>query len=201
MEAEKDLKNIKNKYKNFRRLNQMLRYSLSVTILLLMLIAVGCSETSPTVYPSRTEPNKIKEESQQESVEKPNDNAGQEEPVVVIEEQPDEPIVDPQNEINNQLIENLPLAVAMDIKVQNVNPAGLKVRWEPNTNENTVKGEKNKKDLVWDGDIGLITRETNPLLHVIDDRFTWWYVKWDNGKEGWSAQTGLDGTRYLVVKH
>ena len=34
----------------------------------------------------------------------------------------------------------------------------------------------------------------------IDDLYTWWFVKWDNGKLGWSAEADIDGTLWIRRK-
>lgn len=161
----------------------MLRYTFSAMMLLIVLFVVGCEDRPQTTVHPSTYRFPL-----DDPVEEPNDNKRE---APAVEPQP---IVEPPEPNKQNFIEKLPLAVGMDIQVQNVNPKGLRVRAQPNLN-GKVKGH------VWDGEIGLITRETHPLLHDIDGRFTWWYVKWDNGKEGWSAQEGLDGARYLVVKH
>ena len=180
----------------------MLKYTFSAITLLLALFVISCEDTTSTTL-QPTNSSRFRSDNS-EIVKEPNDNHRDEpvvepelEPEPVVEPQPvvePGPVVEPVDPNKQRLIEKLPLTVGMGIQVQNVNPKGLRVRADPNLN-GKVKGH------VWDGETGLITRETHPLLHDIDDRFTWWYVKWDNGKEGWSAQAGLNGVRYLVVEH
>ena len=167
----------------------MLKYTFSAITISLVLFLISCSETSPTYHP--TQMTSADRETTSAPVEKLDDN--HQDQVVVAQPEP-EPVVEQPDEEKQRLIEKIHLAVGMGIQVQKVNPKGLRVREEPNLNGDI-------KDHVWDGDRGLITREPHPLLDEIDDRCTWWYVKWNNGKEGWSAEAGLDGTRYLVVEH
>ena len=168
----------------------MLKYTFSAATILLMLFLISCSETGPTYHP--TGATSSNGETTSDPVEKLDDNHQDQ---VVVEQPEPEPVVEQPDEDKQRIIEKIPLDVGIGIQVQKVNPEGLRVREEPNLDDANIKGH------VWDGDTGLITRKTHPLLHDIDDRFTWWYVKWDNGKEGWSAEAGLNGTRYLVVEH
>ena len=151
----------------------MLKYTFSAVTILLMLFLISCSETDPTYHPTgATSSNRG---TTSDLVEQLDDN--HQDQIVVEQPEPD-PVVEQPDEDKQRIIEKIPLAVGMGIQVQKVNPDGLRVREEPNLDPKNIKGH------VWDGDTGVITRKTDPLLHDIDDRFTWWYVKWDNGKEG-----------------
>ena len=76
------------------------------------------------------------------------------------------------------------------LKFKNVGKIGLRVRPQPSLEAHVL-------DHVFDGDVGVILEEV-PDHEEADNRFTWWMIEWDNGKLGWSAEAGLDGTVYLV---
>ena len=85
------------------------------------------------------------------------------------------------------------LCVGDRVIVQCVGPCGLYVRPHPNKEE-----QYEDEVRIFDGNTGVITKTKPCKTEEVDHRYKWLYIKWDNGKRGWSAIADIDGDVWIT---